>query len=77
MDPWLIEALIGLICRGRWRLAVLIIGLLIPHRSCPDCGDPFPRFRKPANRSQAQWGGATCARCACEVDRRGWKIENP
>jgi hypothetical protein len=47
----------------------------MPRRKCPNCGELFPRFRKPANRSQALWGGSTCAKCGCEVDRRGRKIK--
>ena len=55
-------------------LAVLILGLALPLLKCPDCGVPFPRFRKPANLRQALWGGGTYARCGCEVDRRGRKL---
>ena len=73
MEPWLQVAVYGGIGGA---LAVLILGLLIPRRKCPDCGEPFPRFRKPANRQQALWGGSTCAKCGCEVDRRGRKIKD-
>ncbi len=55
-------------------LVVLVLGLLMPLPKCPECGEPFPRVRKPANRRQALWGGWTCAHCGCEVDRRGRKI---
>jgi len=57
-------------------LSVLILGLVMPRRKCPDCGELFPRFRKPANRQQALWGGGTCPKCGCKVDRRGRKIQN-
>ena len=73
MEPWLVGAIVGGIGGG---LAVLILGLAMPRRKCPDCGEPFPRFRKPANRRQALWGGGTCAKCGCEVDRRGRKIQS-
>lgn len=73
MEPWLVGGLVGGIGGG---LVVLILGLVMPRHKCPDCGEPFPRFRKPANRRQALWGGGTCARCGCEVDRRGRKIES-
>jgi len=73
MEPWLIGAIVGGIGGG---LAVLVLALVSPRRTCPDCGEPFPCFRKPANRRQAMWGGWTCARCGCEVDRRGRKIES-
>jgi hypothetical protein len=72
MEPWLAGGIVGGVGGG---LAVLLVGLLMPARKCPECGEPFPRFRKPANRRQALWGGNTCANCGCEVDRRGRKIE--
>jgi hypothetical protein len=74
VEPWLIGGIVGGIGGG---LAVLILALVMPRSKCPDCGEPFPRFRRPANRRQALWGGGTCARCGCEVDRRGRKIEGP
>lgn len=55
-------------------LAVGVIGLLIPRRKCPDCAIPFPRIRIPANARQAMWGGFTCPKCGCEVDRNGRKV---
>jgi hypothetical protein len=76
MEPWLRGAIAGAIFGGiAGGLAVLILGLAIPRRKCPDCGEPFPRFRKPANRRQALWGGGTCAKRGCEVDRRGREIQ--
>jgi hypothetical protein len=74
MEPWLVGGIVGGIGGG---LAVLVLGLVSPRRTCPDCGEQFPRYRKPANRRQTLWGGWTCARCGCEVDRRGRKIESP
>jgi hypothetical protein len=72
MEPWLSGAIIGGVAGG---LAVLIIALVSPRQKCPNCGELLPRFRKPANRRQALWGGNTCPRCGCEVDRRGRKIQ--
>ena len=73
---WLQGAIIGAIVGGiAGGLGVLIMALVMPHRKCPDCGELFPRFRKPANRGQALWGGYTCAKCGCEIDRKGRKIE--
>ena len=65
----------GIFCALIGGLGVPIIALLMPRRKCPNCGELFPRFRKPANRSQALWGGSTCAKCGCEVDWRGRKIK--
>jgi hypothetical protein len=53
---------------------LLVYAIFVPRPKCPDCGEPFPMFRKPASRKQALWGGGACARCGCEVDRRGRKI---
>lgn len=75
MEPWITGGIIGGVVGGVvGGLAVLIVGLVMPRRTCPDCGEPFPRLRKPANRRQALWGGGTCKKCGCEVDRRGRKI---
>lgn len=52
-------------------------GKLRRRTNCPDCGEPFPMIRKPANREQAMQGGATCQKCGCEVDRHGQKIRKP
>jgi hypothetical protein len=71
MGSWFVSGIFYGIIGG---VVVLIVGLAMPRRKCPDCGDLFPRLRKPANRRQALWGGSTCARCGCEVDRRGRKI---
>jgi hypothetical protein len=56
-------------------LVVLLVGLLKMSPKCPNCGEPMPRFRKPANRRQFLWGGWTCTKCGCEMDRRGRRIE--
>lgn len=66
--------LIGTIAGVLAGVVVLVIGLMLPRRKCPQCGATFPRIRKPANRRQAMWGGGTCANCGCEVDRKGRRI---
>jgi predicted RNA-binding Zn-ribbon protein involved in translation (DUF1610 family) len=74
MEDWLTYAILGAI---GGLLIVMILGLVTPRRKCPDCGELLPRiWRKPANRRQALWGGWTCAKCGCEVDRRGRKIQS-
>lgn len=40
-------------------------------RECPKCGAPVPVFRLPTSLRQVLWGGWTCRRCGCEVDRKG------
>jgi hypothetical protein len=55
----------------------VLLALLLPNKKCPNCGTPFPRFRKPTSPEQAQAGGNTCKKCGCEADRHGRRIENP
>ena len=73
MSGAVIGGIIGGIAGG---LAVLILALFQKPLKCPECGEPVPRLRKAANRRQAMWGGATCAKCGCEMDRKGRKIES-
>lgn len=42
--------------------------------NCPDCGEKQPKIRKPKNWRQILWGGNTCEKCGCEMDRIGKKI---
>jgi hypothetical protein len=77
MEPWQVGAISGAIIGGLGGgIAVLIWGLTRPSRKCPDCGEALPRIRKPANRQQALWGGTTCPKCGCEMDRHGKKINH-
>jgi transposase len=55
-------------------LSVLIIALIIPAKSCPECGKKLPKSRKPASFKHAALGGWICPHCGCEIDRRGNKI---
>jgi len=63
-------ALIGALAGG---VAVLVFALAQKPRSCPECGTPLPKFRKPTNRQQAMWGGWTCPKCGIDIDRKGNK----
>jgi ssDNA-binding Zn-finger/Zn-ribbon topoisomerase 1 len=38
---------------------------------CPRCGTQLPMIRKPASREEKLWGGWTCPKCGCQVDRYG------
>ena len=55
-------------------MVVLLFALLQSPKKCPECEEPIPKFRTPANSRQALWGGWTCSHCGCEIDRRGRKI---
>lgn len=65
----------GLIAGVVAGLFVLLIALLMPRKNCPNCGEKLPRFRKPANRQQAMWGGMSCPNCGVEVDRAGRLVQ--
>ena len=52
-------------------LAVLVVALLLPRKSCPRCGTQLPRFRKPANLNQAMLGGWNCPSCGAKIGRNG------
>ena len=73
MEPWLMGAIIGGI---GGTLTVILLGLLLPGKKCPACGEKLPRLRAPSNSRQAMWGGWTCPHCGCEVDRKGKKVES-
>ncbi len=72
MESWIIGAVAGVVGGG---LAVLALILFQKPKACVQCGEPALKFRKPANRRQALWGGWTCLKCGCEVDRHGRKVE--
>jgi hypothetical protein len=50
--------------KGRWG-----IGSLNP--ACPRCGTSMPAIRRPASIAGAMWGGWTCPKCGCKVDKYG------
>ena len=55
---------IGTVRKNRW-------GINSEPVICPACGSPMPRVRQPNSRMQKLWGGWTCAKCGCEVDKWG------
>lgn len=38
---------------------------------CPECQEPMPMVRTPANLRQTLWGGWTCNSCGTEVSKTG------
>ena len=44
--------------------------------NCPRCKEKIPTFRKPTSIRQGMWGGWTCSKCGCEIDRQGNEIVN-
>lgn len=55
---------IGTVTKNRW-------GMNLESVNCPVCGSPIPRVRQPKSLRQALWGGWTCAKCGCEIDKWG------
>jgi hypothetical protein len=68
-------AIVGALAGLSAGLIVLVIGLVMPRRKCPDCGFSFPKIG-PKYRRPGLAGGWICPKCKCEVDRCGRKIEN-
>jgi hypothetical protein len=50
--------------KGRW-------GFGAWRTKCPRCGTALPMIRKPASSEEMMWGGWTCPRCGCKVDKYG------
>jgi hypothetical protein len=55
---------VGTVRKNRW-------GINLGPVNCPACGSPMPSVRQPKSRSQTLWGGWTCAKCGCEIDKWG------
>ncbi len=55
---------IGTVTKNRW-------GVNLESVNCPVCGSPIPRVRQPKSFTQSLWGGWTCAKCGCEIDKWG------
>jgi hypothetical protein len=47
------------------------MGINLSRVKCPKCNAALPMIRKPKNKAQAMWGGWTCHKCGCEVDKYG------
>jgi len=54
----------GTVTKNRW-------GINTRHVICPACGSPMPQVRQPKSIRQALWGGFTCGKCGCEMDKWG------
>jgi hypothetical protein len=60
--------IIGTITKNRW-------GINLNLMSCPHCGAPLPKIRKPKNMRQTFWGGGTCNECGIEFDKWGRRVK--
>jgi hypothetical protein len=59
--------LYGTIVKNKW-------GLNLRRVSCPNCGTEMPRVRAPASITEALWGGLTCPKCKCQMDKWGRRL---
>jgi hypothetical protein len=55
---------IGTVTKNRW-------GINLESGDCPACGSPISQVRQPKSLRQALWGGWTCSKCGCEMDKWG------
>jgi predicted RNA-binding Zn-ribbon protein involved in translation (DUF1610 family) len=54
----------GTIVKNKW-------GINFKRVSCPQCGAAAPIARKPTSVNEALWGGYTCQKCGCHMDKWG------
>lgn len=53
-------------------------GINLEEVRCPGCNEPMPQVRIPDTLHQLMWGGWTCPKCGCRMDKWGKRImENP
>jgi hypothetical protein len=54
----------GTVTKNQW-------GMNLESVNCPACGSPMPQVRQPKSLKQALWGGGTCGKCGCQMDKWG------
>jgi hypothetical protein len=54
----------GTMVRNGW-------GINIRQVNCPHCNTPVPKARKPKSRREMLWGGSSCDKCGCQMDKWG------
>ncbi len=47
------------------------LGININAINCPVCGEKQPQIRKPKGLYEFLWGGNTCKKCGCKMDKFG------
>ena len=57
----------GTIVKNRWGIN---LGTVV----CPKCQTEMPRVRAPASGAEAVWGGYTCPKCGCKMDKWGRQL---
>jgi recombinational DNA repair protein (RecF pathway) len=43
---------------------------------CPSCGEKLPPLRIPDSVHQMLWGGFTCPKCQCRMDKWGKAVNS-
>ncbi len=46
-------------------------GINLEAVQCPACGERMPAIRLPKDLHQMMWGGWTCPKCECRMDKWG------
>ena len=69
----LLAVLLAVIVRGTLRQTKW--GINLKEMCCPRCGEKSPSIRKPMSLRQVLWGGWTCPKCGCEIDKWGREEE--
>ena len=54
----------GTVTKNQW-------GINLEPVNCPACGSPMQHVRQPKSFRQALWGGGTCGKCGCQMDKWG------
>jgi len=57
----------GTVARNRW-------GINLRPVNCPCCQATVPQVRKAKSVREALWGGGTCDKCGCQMDKWGRQI---
>jgi len=57
----------GTVARNRW-------GINLQPVNCPCCQANIPQVRTPKSVREALWGGGTCGKCGCRIDKWGRQI---
>lgn len=52
-----------------------LLGINLQEVRCPQCSHRMPTIRRPDSLTQAIWGGWTCGRCGCRMNRWGEALE--
>jgi hypothetical protein len=55
--------------KGKWGIGSLL------GTACPRCGERLTMVRKPRSIGEVMWGGWTCPKCGCKVDKYGRERE--